>query len=153
MIKNTLSFALAGVGVLAIAVAIVFVLLGNSFTALGSVAVTGEYLATSTAPNGVQGAFAPISERVIKAGQGTLGSVVITGAGTGNFCFYNATTSAITKRASSKATSTLMIACFPASVAAGTYTFDVVFNDGLLLTVNPLDLGTGTMATSTFTYR
>lgn len=114
--------------------------------ALGSAIEGQEYLATSTAAVNVYGANIQASA-LIKTGRGGLAQVVITGANTGTMHFYNATTSDITKRASSKATSTILLASFPASTAAGTYTFDVAFTDGLYLDVS------GTVATSTITYR
>ncbi len=109
-----------------------------------SVSVTDEYMATSTAANASLGAFT--GSRKLVTGPGTIGSVVITGANTGVFSLIDATTSDATQRIT--ATSTILIASFPASTAAGTYTFDVAFKDGLYLYVD-----SGSMATSTITYR
>jgi len=113
---------------------------------VGSVNNGNEYNATSTAQNTVYGAFS--ANRAIKQSWGTLGSVVITGANTGIINFYNATTSDITARTGNTATSSLLIASIPASLAAGTYVFDLNFTDGLFL-----DLVSGNMPTTTITYR
>jgi len=103
-----------------------------------------DYTATSTASNGLYGAFT--GDQLVKTGHGTLGSVVITGANTGIVNFYNATTSDATKRVT--ASSTILIASFPASTVAGTYTFDASFTDGLLV-----ELESGLIPTSTINYR
>ena len=114
---------------------------------LGSVDVSSEYTATSTAEAATYGAGITATAQVKTTG-GTLGSVVVTGAATGIVNLYDATTSDATLRASSKATSTLLLVSLPASLAAGTYTFDVRFRDGLLL-----DLESGVMPTTTITFR
>ena len=116
-------------------------------TAQGSVTRNSEYFATSTAPITLYGATIT-GDRVITDLPGTLGSVVITGANTGAITLYNATTSNVNLRTGQKATSTILLTSLPPSLAAGTYTFDVVFTDGLLL-----ELENGTMPTSTITYR
>jgi len=132
--------------------AVVALLLGGLLSmtvqdlSLGSVAVSSEYQATSTAESADRGAF--IGSRVIKTGHGTLGSVMITGAATGIVYLYDATTTDATARASSKATTTMLIAEFPASTAEGTYVFDVSFKDGLYF-----DLASGVMPTTTVTFR
>lgn len=108
---------------------------------VGSVTVGNEYNSTTTPVSGY-------ASKLLKGGYGALGSVVITGSGTNAFDLLNATTSDITKRASTKTTSSLILARFPASVATGTYTFDITFTDGLLLDVTTA--GTGT---TTITYR
>jgi len=113
---------------------------------LGSVSVGNEYQATSTASSDYLGGF--VDSRLIKTGRGTLGSYVVTGAATGIINLYDATTTNADFRAASKATTTLLIATFPASLAAGVYTFDISFNDGLYL-----DLYTGVMPTTTITFR
>ena len=94
---------------------------------VGSVQTGNEYNATTT------GSIQTPAVRVLQTGPGSLGSVVITGANTGTIQLYNATTSDVTKRTGQKATSTITLADFPASAAAGTYTFDAVYTDGLLL--------------------
>lgn len=116
--------------------------------ALGSVTVGNEYLATSTAASDVYGAFK--TDALVKSGSGTFGSLVVTGANTGVLNIYDATTTVVGAggRAAAKATSTILIASIPASMAVGTYTFDVAFKDGLLF-----DLISGLMPTTTITYR
>lgn len=116
-------------------------------TSFGSVSVTDEYTATSTAASTVYGATITGS-KVIRTGTGSLGSYVITGANTGVISFYDATTTDVNKRTGQKATSTILIANFPASAAAGTYVFDAVYSTGLYI-----DLASGAMATGTITYR
>jgi len=85
--------------------------------------------------------------RVLKTVGGSLGSVVITGVNDGAILIYNASTSDATKRATSKATSSLLIAAISTSTPVGTYTFDVDASDGLLMVT------TGNAPTSTITYR
>ncbi len=111
-----------------------------------SVAQGSDYNSTSTAASNVYGA--QTLSTLLKTGYGSIGSIVITGANTGVINIYNATTTDITKRASTKATSTILIASIPASAAAGTYVLDVAFSDGLYI-----NLATGNMPTSTITYR
>lgn len=111
---------------------------------VGSVAVSSEYIATSTAPNSVLGATVSTS-RLLKSGPGALGQVTITGANTGVVNFYNATTSNASERVT--ATSTILLASIPASAAAGTYVFDATFSDGLFIDI------TGSAPTSTVTFR
>ncbi len=112
---------------------------------LGSVSATNEYQATSTAASAVYGASTS-GDFLVKTGKGTFGSFVITGAATGIVNFYDATTTDASARA--RATSTILIASFPASTVAGTYTFDVEFYDGLLMFVE-----SGTIPTTTVTWR
>lgn len=118
----------------------------NTQTAFGSVSVTDEYIATSTAANTLYGAFT--TGRLIRTGTGSLGTVVITGANTGVINFYNATTSNVLARTGNKASSTILMASIPASAAAGDYVFDALYTDGLLVT-----LESGSMPTTTITYR
>lgn len=81
---------------------------------------------------------------VLRPAPGVLGSVVITTVGTGTFVLYDATTTDATKRTKA-ATTTL--ASFGASTAAGTYAFDIIATQGILLDY------TGVLATSTITSR
>lgn len=110
---------------------------------LGSVVTGSDYQATTTyaGHNDADGVI------LLKTGQGSLGSVVITGANTGLMSLYNATTSNPAARAATKASSTILLADFPAGAATTTYIFDVEFTDGLLLVVS------GNEATSTITWR
>lgn len=121
--------------------------LTRSETSLGSVSITDEYLATSTAASTIYGATIT-GDSIIKTGRGTLGSVVVLGANTGVLNFYDATTTDVDARTGNKATSTILVASLPASLAAGTYTFDVEFSDGLFM-----DLVSGNAPTTTITYR
>lgn len=112
--------------------------------AMASVMQGGEYHATTTSPSVLIPTVMPL---VILANSGTLGSVVITGSGTGAFQLIDATTSDITKRTGNIATSSLVLASFPNSPTVGTYTFDIAFYKGLLFDTN------GTQSTTTITYR
>ncbi len=115
--------------------------------ALGSIRSGDEYMATSTASNTMYGATIT-GDALIRTGYGSLGSVIITGSGTGIWSIYNATTTNVLARTGNIATSSILLASFPASAAAGTYTFDVTYTDGLLI-----ELVSGVMSTSTITYR
>ena len=106
---------------------------------LGSVAIANEYRATST--KDYKGTVLT-NLKVLKSESGTLGSVVITGAGAGTINLFDATS---TKTNGEWATTSL--ASIPVSAAAGTYTFDVSFYKGLIVEI------IGTAPTSTITYR
>ncbi len=127
---------------------VVFTLFSQARSATASTfSEVSDYSATTTAANTVYGAFT--SSRLIKTGFGSFGSVVITGANTATINIYNATTSDITKRAASMASSTILLASIPGSAAAGTYTFDVGYTIGLYV-----DIASALNApTSTITYR
>ncbi len=112
--------------------------------AFGSIETGQEYNSTTTTQY-TTGTFA--SWRTLKTGQGSLGSVIVTGANTGWMMLLDATTTNVNLRAN-RATSTLVIAELPASLAAGTYVFDATFTAGLLL-VN----AAGVSPTSTVTWR
>lgn len=112
----------------------------------GSVSVTDEYMATTTASNSNTYGNTISDDKVLATSSLTLGSVIITGANTGVWNIYDATTSNVLLRA--QASSSLLIASFPASLAAGTYTFDIRVKDGLLI-----DLQAGIMPTTTITWR
>ena len=105
-----------------------------------------EYNATSTAASAVYGAFT--DDQLLKTGWGTLGSIVVTGAYTGIVNFYNATTSNVLLRTNNTASSSILMASMPASLVAGTYMFDAIFTDGLLV-----ELESGNMPTTTITWR
>ena len=110
---------------------------------LGSVGVTSEYNATTTKDST---AFAP---QVLKASAGTLGSVITTITGTGTLTLYDATTTNVNLRTNNTATSALpILAYFGVSPTVGTYTFDEIFNRGLIAV-----WGTGTVSSSTITWR
>lgn len=142
-------FAVIAIGFLFLSLAI-FLGWSNIQPVLGSTIQGNDYQATSTAPSTVYGATITTSRSLfqnVSPRQGALSSVVITGANTGIVNFYNATTSDVNLRTGQKATSTILIASLPASLAAGDYTFDVAFTDGLYIDV------TGTIPTTTITYR
>lgn len=133
------------VAVLLVAVTLAMLVLQQPREAYGSIRVGDELLATSTSASSAYGAFT--ASRVIVAGQRTFGSVIITGANTGTLNFYDATTTNVDLRTGNKATTTILIASFPGSTAAGTYMFDTVTKDGLFIDI------IGLAATSTVTYR
>lgn len=103
-----------------------------------------ECNATSTRNyNGV--AIANLTQ--IKKGSGAFCGVTITGAGAGQINFFDATTTDITKRTGNKATSSILIATFPVSATVGTYQFDSVVSDGVIVEI------IGTTPTSTILTR
>jgi hypothetical protein len=110
---------------------------------LGSVITGQEYYATSTIHNAV------VSTRLIRGGWGSLGSVVVTGAGTSAFSLIDATSTDSISGDTRISTSSQLLATIPASLAAGTYTFDVTYNRGLLVYFDTV----GTAPTSTITFR
>jgi len=137
-------------GFIALAIFVSVYLLGASqqtFQASASTIMGNDYQATSTAASSMFGAQTA-GDQVIKTGSGTLSSVVILGANTGVMNFYDATTTNVLARTGNIATTSILIASFPASVAAGTYTLDVEFSTALLV-----ELYSGSFATSTITYR
>lgn len=111
----------------------------------GSVGVGSSYQAT-TSSTGRFTVPANLTSSTTAA-NGTLGSIVITGAAAGVINIYDATTTNINLRTGQTATSSILIASFPASTAAGTYTLDENFYTGLIYDV------VGTMPTTTVTYR
>lgn len=116
---------------------------------LKGVTVGNEYMATSTVPVAIaKGMDASSNPFLIKTGQGSLGSVIVTGAGgAGTMNFYNATTINESLRKSTLATSTIFITSIPTDLVAGTYVYDVTFTDGLIME------WVGTIGTTTITYR
>lgn len=134
--------------------ATLFILMQKPWNVGASVTQGQEYFATSTgsttfanfrviqAPN----ALTPVGTRVATSVPTVLGSVVITAPG-GKFCLYDATS---TRSNGEWATST--IACFAASTAAGTYTFDAQFQKGILLE-QQADPATSSWASTTIMFR
>lgn len=109
---------------------------------LGSVSDSYAY---SSVVTGVTSSF-PASGQLVKSGGGVLGSVVVTGTGTGLMELYDATTTNVNLRAG--ATSTLTkLASFANSPTVGTYVFDVAFSQGLIIGF------VGAQASTTVTYR
>lgn len=118
---------------------LVFFQVHTGTTPFGSVVQNSSYHSTTTrAFNG----NAIANGQLIQSGSGDLGSVVITGAGTGIITIYDAT-STVTNRQ----LGTTTLATFPASTAAGTYQFDSQYYYGLVIETS------GSVATSTITYR
>jgi len=106
----------------------------------GSVGITGEYRYTTNLAT-TNKAF------LLKYGRGTLGSIVISTLGTGNVVLYDASSTIPNLRTIKATTSLPVIATIGASQAAGTYTYDVSFYNGLIAVFN------GAQGTSTITYR
>lgn len=115
---------------------------------------TSYSYATSTGQNNnfIKGGTTGTSNiRTLRAGSGEFGSVVFTAAdsaaNSGKLIFYDATTSNATFRV--LATSSLsVLAAFSGTSTPGTYTFDTVFHNGILV------VGEGTqLATTTITWK
>lgn len=141
--KNLLLVALTASVVF---VGVVLLTLDQPTVQVGSVETGQEYQSVSLAASAVYGATAS-SPVTVKTRAGSLGSLVITGAADGVLHFYDATTTDASARTVT-ATTSLLIATIPASLAAGTYVFDLEFTDGLIV-----DLESGSFPTSTITYR
>ena len=97
----------------------------------------------STTTREVTGAILTNLSR-IKNGSGVFGSIVVTGANTGMINIYDATT---TNKNLRTKTATTTLVSIPASMAAGTYTFDIIFNNGLIYEYS------GLAPTSTITWK
>lgn len=120
-------------------------LLGGGYVAtnapLGSVeSESGGYYATTTASFP---ATAVGGNKLLKNGPGILGSVVIVNETAGVLNFYDATTTG-----SHTNHPTTTITTIPASLAEGTYTFDVTFSRGLIV-----EFPSTNMASSTITWK
>lgn len=101
-----------------VAIALVGAIVANKEeVGLGSIG-NEAYNATSTAA--IADGFSQV-----KTSSGTLGSVVITGASAQALTIWNAT--------STTDSASTTIVTIPASTAAGTYTFDLQFDRGLIL--------------------
>lgn len=125
----------------------VFQVFSSATKVEASVQVGNQYQSTTTPLLPVGRNLCPARVGVASSTTGSLGSVVITKAGTGDFTVYDATTTNITLRGN-VSTSSLIIASFPSNPTAGTYTFDSEFKRGLLV-----DYTAATVSTSTITYR
>lgn len=108
---------------------------------LGSVSRGESYLSIVTATGLTS------NKDLLKLGSGVLGSVVITGAAAGTFELYDATTTNASLRTITATSSLKRLASFPTNAAAGTYVFDVSYNQGLIVAF------TSTQGTTTITYR
>ena len=84
---------------------------------------------------------------LLKLGSGTFGSVVITGAAAGTFILYDASTTNSSLRTITATSSLVQLASFPTNTATGTYTFDITFNQGLIVDF------TSTQGTTTITWK
>lgn len=113
----SLIVAFAGLGV--VSTALLFV---DGRGPLGSVAVGGDFYATTTDTQAVMENYRKICPA------GSLGQVTITKTGAGSFNLYDATS---TRTNGDWATTT--IASFGASPTVGTYIFDAVLKRGLLI--------------------
>lgn len=142
---KSVGIGIAGFALLALAV---FLIVGQARQSFGStIAESSDYKATSTAPSAFYGATT--GGFLVKTGYGSFGSVNITGANTGALTFYDATTTNILKRTGNTATSSILLASLPPSLAAGTYIFDIGYTTGLLMVLEP----GGNMPTTTLSYR
>jgi len=106
-----------------------------------------EYIATTTGQTAIYGNTIT-GTKLVKSGQGALGNIVITGANTGVVNIYDATTTSVLLRAPALATSSILVATLPASLAAGTYLFDHNVRYGVYL-----ELVSGIMPTTTIHIR
>lgn len=112
----------------------------------GSVVQGSEYQATTT--DATWTTNVPV---LIKTGGGALGQVTITTAGTGALTLYDATSTNINNRKGgslSEATTSITLAKFGITTGLGTFTFDRVFFNGLIVEY----IGTNA-ASSTITWR
>lgn len=111
--------------------------------------VKGPSIGSVTAGNDYRSWTTPTTNNAtdvyLRPGQGTLGSVIVTGQGTQEFYLLNSTTSLAN---TILATSSILLGVIPANTPAGTYTFDTYYTKGLFLDV--ITSGTGT---TTVTYR
>lgn len=106
---------------------------------IGSVDQGGEYHATTTYSKLGVPLFG-VNQTIVNNTNGTLGSVVITGAVAGAMKFMDAT--------STTDVSSTTITVLPASLVAGVYTFDLSFYRGLIV-----ETTSALVPTSTITYR
>lgn len=130
--KKIVSIVSATIGVFLLLLAGVFVSNKQPSKTLGSVPdISNGYYSTST-DSGWSSITNGSQWRLIKTGAGQLGSVVITASTAGTLKLYDATTTVNSGLIPLSLYSTSTIANFGASVAAGTYTFDVTFTRGLV---------------------
>lgn len=108
----------------------------EQFISIGSV-MGVPYKATTTHDFG---SVAVGGSKVLKTGSGLLGSLVITNSTAGSLNFYDATT---TVNGGVYGTTTL--AKIGASLAAGSYIFDVAFSKGLIVEFQSTNVASGTI--------
>ena len=142
---NTLKISAVSLAITATILATVYMFVTNIQPVVGATIQGNDYEHVSYAGSTAFGAT--VAGGAVKVGSGAIGSVVITGANSGVLVFYDATTTNANLRAATQSTSSIYIASMPASVAAGTYIFDVTFGRGLIIDV------IGSAPTSTVTYR
>lgn len=106
----------------------------------GSVNVANEYhgytMTATTSPS-----------YLFKTGVGTFGSIIISTLGAGNVVFYDASSTIPTQRTIQATSSLPIVATIGVSQAAGTYTYDAVFFNGLIAVFS------GAQGSSTITIR
>ena len=118
-------------------------ILGGGYTAANLKGVNdGQAYRSVTTATGLT-----TNKDLLKLGNGVLGSVVITGAASGTFELYDATTTDATLRTITATTSLTKLASFPTNAAVGDYIFDSAFTQGLIVAF------TGTQGTTTITFR
>lgn len=124
------------IGIIGVLVIVFFIGVGfyRTTPVNASVSLGSDYHATSTL------GVAQTHTDVIEAYPGSLGSIIITGSGTGTISAYDAS-----RAGDINATNT--IATVPASLGTGTYTFDTLATKGLVFVY------TAYAGTATITYR
>lgn len=133
-------FGIIGLLVVGVAAFLAILVVSPAFKVSASVSQGSEYQGTTTS----QGRF--LADAVLPANS-SLGSVIITGPAAGVINLYDATTANPSLRAASMGSSTILLASFPLNAATGTYTFDRVIFNGLLVNI------VGTVPTTTITFR
>ena len=115
----------------------------------GSYAVSSNKLGNVSVGNQLQSTTTPqvADQTVLCTGTGVLGSVHALKNGTGELGIFDATTTNVTKRTGNLATSSIILAWYPAGFGTTTNAFNLEFKRGLLI-----DYTTG-VATSTISYR
>lgn len=100
-----------------------------------------EYVSTTTSP------WVTMSNLVVlKPGAGVFGGFTITGTNTGvKYTFYDATTSDITLRAPTMATTSIVVGSIPPALTVGSYSYEVGFKNGLLMETTGTVVGTTTV--------
>jgi len=144
-------FHLVVAAIIVAAFAVAFLTLFQASPAIGSVIQSQEYRSTSTVDHvGVANLanFARLKGAGDNCTAGSLAQVTITGANTGVIFLWDATTTDSTLRAARFSSSSILVATFPASLAAGTYTFDAELDCGLIY-----ELASGSVPTSTIMWR
>jgi len=132
------------IAVLLLGVVLFAVLQGGGKTPIvGSIIEGQSYNVTSTVHTAIT------ENKQIRGGWGSLAQVTVTGAGTSAFSLIDTTSTESLATDGRFSTSTQLLATIPASLAAGTYTYDVTYNKGLFIYFDVV----GTHPTTTITYR